>query len=80
VASLFAHAPDNGFPSDHAVATMLVAACLVVVSHRWGLMLIALSLLAGAARVLAHVHSPVGILAAVAMAAVAATVAWLLTR
>ena len=59
---------------------MLVAACLVVVSRRWGVMLIALSLLAGAARVLAHVHSPVGILAAVAMAAVAATVACLLTR
>ena len=80
VAPLFAHAPDNGFPSDHTVATMLVAAYVVVLSRRWGLVLIALSLLAGAARVLAHVHSPVDIPGALAMAAVAATVAWLLTR
>jgi len=80
VVPLFPHAPDNGFPSDHTVATMFVAACVVVVSRRWGLVLIALSLLAGAARVLAHVHSPVDILGAVAMAAFAAAFAWVLTR
>lgn len=80
VAPLFPHSDDNGFPSDHTVLTMLVGMCVFVVSRRWGLVLIALSLLAGVARVLAHVHSPVDILGAVAMAAVAAAVGWLLAR
>lgn len=80
VAPLFPHPADNGFPSDHTVLTMLVGMCVFVVSRRWGLVLIAISLLAGVARVLSHVHSPIDILGAVAMAAVAAAVGWLLTR
>jgi membrane-associated phospholipid phosphatase len=77
VAPLFPHAADNGFPSDHTAVTLLVGFCMLVVSRRWGLVLVVLSLLAGAARVLAHVHSPVDILGAVAIAAVAAALGWL---
>ena len=36
--------------------------------------------MAGVARVLAHVHSPIDIVGAVAMAAVAAAVGWLVAR
>ncbi len=80
VAPLFPHAADNGFPSDHTAVTMFVALCVLVVSRPWGLVLVAVSLAAGVARVLAHVHSPIDIVAAVAMAAVAAAVGWLVAR
>jgi undecaprenyl-diphosphatase len=80
IAPLFPRAPDNGFPSDHTAVTMLVGFCVFVVSRRWGSVLLALSLLAGAARVLAHVHSPVDIAAGVVIGAVAAAVGWLLAR
>jgi len=80
VAPLFPHAADNGFPSDHTAVTMFVALCVLVVSRPWGLVLVAVSLAAGVARVLAHVHSPVDIVGAVAIAAVAAAVGWLVAR
>jgi len=80
VAPLFPHAADNGFPSDHTAITMFIGLCVLVVSRPWGLVLIAISLAAGVARVLAHVHSPIDIVGAVAMAAVAAAVGWLVAR
>ena len=80
VAPLFPHAADNGFPSDHTALTMFAAFCVLVVSRRWGVVLIAVSLVAGVARVLAHVHSPIDLLAAVLMAAAAAAVGWLVVR
>lgn len=72
VVPLFSHPADNGFPSDHTVLTMFVALSVLYYSRTWGLVLVAVSLLAGVARVLAGVHTPVDILAAVAMAAFAA--------
>ena len=80
VAPLFPHAADNGFPSDHTAVTMFVAFSVLVVSRPWGLALAALSLLAGVARVLAHVHSPIDIAGAVAIAALAALAGWLFGR
>jgi undecaprenyl-diphosphatase len=72
IAPLFPHASDNGFPSDHTAVTMFAALCVAFFSWRWGIVLAAVSLLCGAARVAAHVHSPVDIAGAVAIAAVAA--------
>ena len=80
IAPLFPHAADNGFPSDHTAVTMLIGFCVLVVSWRWGLVLLGLSLLAGAARLLAHVHSPADIAGAVVIGAAAAAVGWLLAR
>ena len=80
VAPLFPHADDNGFPSDHTVLTMFVAFCVLYYSRRWGIVLVAVSLAAGVARVLAHVHSPIDIAGAIAMAAVAAVAAHALAR
>ena len=72
VEPLFPHVADNGFPSDHTVLTMFVALCVLYFSRRWGLVLVTISLVAAVARVLAHVHSPLDIAGAVAMAAIAA--------
>lgn len=75
IAPLFAHPADNGFPSDHTVFTMFVAFSVLYYSRRWGAVLIAVSLLSGVARMLAHVHSPIDIVGAVAIAGLAAALA-----
>jgi undecaprenyl-diphosphatase len=80
VAPLFPHAADNGFPSDHTAITMFVGLCVLVVSRPWGIVLIAVSLAAGVARVIAHVHSPIDVVGAAAIATVAAAVGWLVAR
>lgn len=72
---LFAHAADNGFPSDHAALTMFLAVCVLFCSRLWGGALVVNALLAGTARVLAHVHSPLDIVARFVFAAVAALLA-----
>jgi membrane-associated phospholipid phosphatase len=59
---------------------MFVAFCVLYYSRRWGIVLVAVSLAAGIARVLAHVHSPIDIAGAIAMAAVAALAAHALAR
>ncbi len=73
-APLFAHPADNGFPSDHTALTMFVALCVLQYSRRWGIVLIVLSLLIGASRVAAGIHTPLDILGAIAIAAIAALV------
>ena len=82
---LFAHAADNGFPSDHAALTMFLAACVLFYSRWWGSALALNAILVGAARVLARVHSPLDIIAGFAFAAVAAVLAhwaapWIVRR
>ena len=72
---LFAHAADNGFPSDHATLTMFLALCVLFYSPLWGSVLVLNALLVGTARVLAHVHSPLDIVAGFALAVVAAVLA-----
>lgn len=75
---LFAHAADNGFPSDHATLTMFLAVCVLFCSRPWGIVLAVNALLVGAARVLAHVHSPLDIAAGYVIGVVAAALAsWL---
>ena len=71
-APLFAHPADNGFPSDHTALTMFLALIVLRYSRRWGIALIVLSLLIGASRVAAGIHTPLDIIAAVAIAAFAA--------
>jgi undecaprenyl-diphosphatase len=75
---LFAHAADNGFPSDHAALTMFLAVCVLFCSRPWGTVLTINALLVGTARVLAHVHSPLDIAAGYLIGAAAAALAsWL---
>ena len=75
---LFAHAADNGFPSDHATLTMFLAVCVLFCSRPWGIVLAVNALLVGGARVLAHVHSPLDVAAGFLIGAAAAALAsWL---
>lgn len=56
VTPYFTHAPDNGFPSDHTLLAAYLAYWTIAYRKRLGLMLLAVSLLIGMARVLAGVH------------------------
>lgn len=71
---LFAHPPDNGFPSDHTALTMFIAVCVFHYSRKWGIVLIVISVLIGASRVAARVHHPIDIIGAIVIAIVAAVV------
>jgi undecaprenyl-diphosphatase len=75
----FAHPADNGFPSDHTAVAALTS--LVVLRRRrtTGLVLLAVTVLIGASRVLAHVHHVQDIVAGVVIGlvgAVAGVLAW----
>jgi undecaprenyl-diphosphatase len=68
----FSHPADNGFPSDHTAVAAVTS--FVVLAHRrtTGLVLLVLTVLIGAARVLAHVHHVQDIVAGGAIGLVAA--------
>ena len=64
VKPLIAHAADNGFPSDHSLLAMALTVVLYFYSRKWAGVALALTILIGLARVLAHIHSPIDILGA----------------
>ena len=75
VKPLFAHPADNGFPSDHTALAATVA--LLVMTYRKGLgaVLLAASVVLGAARMAAHVHHGQDIVAGLLIAVLAVGIA-----
>ncbi len=65
---LIAHADDNGFPSDHVLLASAIAAIWTIYRRRIGLVLWALALLIGVARVYVGVHHPVDIIGSIVIA------------
>lgn len=79
----FSHPPDNGFPSDHTAVAAVTAFVVVRRRREIGLVLLAITVLIGAARVLAHVHHVQDIVAGGAiglLAAVLGALAWRAVR
>ena len=72
---LFAHAADNGFPSDHALLVSLLGFTVVSYLRKVGAILLAIAVAVGSARVAAHVHHPVDILGSFLISAVATVAA-----
>ena len=70
IASLVPHIADNGFPSEHTLYAMVIAAVVFSVRKNWGLLLIALAILVGVGRIFAYVHNPIDIIAGVSIAVV----------
>lgn len=56
ITPLVAHAADNGFPSDHTLLTMTIASIVFVYNKKLGIILGAISLCVGLARVFAQIH------------------------
>lgn len=61
VKPLFPHAPDNGFPSDHALLTGTLTAIAYFYNRKYANLMLIPTLIIGVARVLAKVHSPLDI-------------------
>lgn len=77
---LFAHAADNGFPSDHSVAAGLIAT-LILLRHRiTGAVLWLFAAGIAASRVAAHVHHVQDVVAGLVFGIVAAAIGMLLAR
>jgi len=68
---LIAHAADNGFPSDHVLLTGAVAMIVWFYNKRLSIVLWALALLIGWARVYAGIHHSTDIIGSVAIVLVA---------
>ncbi len=81
----FAHASDNGFPSDHTLLAGVVSFATFVYSRRYGWVAIALSVLIGLSRVIAGVHHLIDVIGSLAIAALSvgltqALIRWWLRR
>ena len=61
VKPLISHAKDNGFPSDHALLTGTLTAITYFFNKKIALVMLAITVIIGVARVLAKVHSPLDI-------------------
>lgn len=77
---LFAHAADNGFPSDHALLTSFIGFTMWFYSRRIAYFLLVVAVLVGTARVAAHIHSPIDIVGSFVFAATAAVLMHYLVR
>lgn len=75
---LIAHGSDNGFPSDHALLTITLTAALYFYSRRWAAAALVFTIIVSAARVLAHLHSPIDIIGAWIIGIAAAIAAYYL--
>lgn len=71
VEPLIAHSADNGFPSDHTLLTMTLAAIVYVFEKKWGVALTIIALMVGVARILALVHHPLDITGAILISVIA---------
>jgi undecaprenyl-diphosphatase len=80
VKPLFAHAADNGFPSDHVAVAATVALLVLARRRVLGAALLIASALIGVSRVSAHVHHAEDIVASLVIALVAVAVALMVWR
>jgi undecaprenyl-diphosphatase len=77
---LFAHAADNGFPSDHSAAAGLLTALVLRYKRTLGLVAAAGAVLIAWARVAAHVHHGQDVIAGLAIGAASGVLAiWLVS-
>jgi undecaprenyl-diphosphatase len=77
---LIAHAPDNGFPSDHVLLASFLGFAVLLYSRRLGLLLLVVALVIGWARVAAHIHRPIDVIGSFVLSAVSVTSVQLAAR
>ncbi len=71
---LIDHVADNGFPSEHATFTALIASVIFVFNRKLGLFLFFISIIVSIARVYTGLHHIVDIIAGVALAIIATAI------
>ncbi len=77
---LIPHQPDNGFPSDHTLIAMVMAATVFVFRRKLGILLGVLGILVGISRVVAEVHHPIDIVGSIVIAIMATYSAWMISN
>lgn len=75
---LIPHIADNGFPSDHMLLTMTIAAVVFVYNRKLGIILTIIAICIGAARVLARTHHVEDIIGSTVIAILATYAAYLI--
>lgn len=80
LAPLFYHVSDNGFPSDHTLVSATAAFVVYAYNKYLGRLFLAGALTIGLCRVLANVHHLEDILGAVAVAALAVFISYIITK
>jgi membrane-associated phospholipid phosphatase len=75
IRALFAHPAGNGFPSDHTALAATVAFLVMTYCRGLGAVLLAASIMVGAARMAAHVHHGQDIVAGLWIAVLAVGIA-----
>jgi membrane-associated phospholipid phosphatase len=73
---LFAHARDNGFPSDHSIAAGLITGLVLFRSRLWGAVFAVAAFCVAAARVAAHVHHVQDVVAGLILGGIAAVIGY----
>lgn len=77
---LIPHQPDNGFPSNHTLASMVTATTIFVYRRKLGILLGVLGVLVGIARIMAWLHYPIDIVGSIIIAIVATYCAWMILK
>ena len=77
---LIPHAPDNGFPSDHALLVSSIAIIGLYLNKRLGVLLSAIAVLVMAGRVYVGVHHVIDVVASAGISLFAVTLVYFLVR
>ena len=80
VVPLIAHAPDNGFPSDHVLFASFLGFVVLLYSRLTGILLLLIAVLIGWARVEAHIHHPIDIVGSFVIAAISVALVHLVAK
>ncbi|EKD32866.1 MAG: hypothetical protein ACD_76C00128G0001 [uncultured bacterium] len=80
IVPLVAHAPDNGFPSDHMLLSSVLASVLFYYNRKLGAVAWVLALIVGASRVYVGIHHWADILGSVLIAILATYTAFLILK
>lgn len=77
---LIAHAPDNGFPSDHSLMAAALVASVAFIRWWWALVLVPIAVAVEWARVGAGIHHPIDVLGSDGCVAIATVIAVVVAR
>ena len=74
VVPYFAHAPDNGFPSDLALAASFLGFVILLYSRSTGSLLLVIAVLIGWARVVSRIHHPIDVIGSFVIACISVAI------
>jgi undecaprenyl-diphosphatase len=80
VNQLIPHAADGSFPSDHATMAFSIAFSVLLVKRRLGVIMLALAVLTGIARVYVGVHYPGDIVGSMVLSLLVSVIVYTLRR